>query len=231
MTARTKFGIMSSSLFRKVVAYAGLWAGVTFFVVLLTMVFSFLGTIICAALAGMMMGATKPSRWLSVPMSLLCPAIIFIVLRVTKAELSHQQMGLVSALCFGIFWALYVGAAWLMAVESKQAPAQSTSPARDCAGSKSPTLERTSTPPTSRISATPTLRELAVADLQGTWLCDDTSVVRRRIMKITQDRIGISVLNGSGEPSELAAARFRLISSGQQPSSISGSMQVPLAEL
>src|ERR1035438_8644004 len=62
-----QIGTMNSMPLKSAVQNVGLCSVLVFFVVLLTLVFSFLGTIICAALAGMMMGATRPSRWLSVP--------------------------------------------------------------------------------------------------------------------------------------------------------------------
>jgi len=66
-------------------------AAIAFFVGLLTFIFSFLGTIFCAALVGMMLGAFKDLRWQSVSFSFLLPAVLVAVLRVTRAELTGNR--------------------------------------------------------------------------------------------------------------------------------------------
>src|SRR5260370_35897434 len=82
-------------------------AAIALFVSLLTFIFSFLGTIFCAALAGMMLGAFKNLRWQSVPFSFLFPAVIVTVLRVSKAELAANQVLVLALSAFGAFWLTY----------------------------------------------------------------------------------------------------------------------------
>src|SRR5271157_4800368 len=95
---------MSAKTLRTVCGHIGGWCAITFFVLLLTFIFSFLGTIFCAVLAGMMLGAMKPHRWYSVPISLLFPVAICLVLRAMKADLPERQINLLSLLCLGAFW-------------------------------------------------------------------------------------------------------------------------------
>lgn len=193
---------MSSRLFRRAATYAGLWGGVTFFAVLLTMVFSFLGTVICSVLAGMMMGATKPSRWLSIPISLLFPAILAGVLHFTKAELLPRQIVLISLLCFGSFWGLYAGAAWVMACESKQPPADQA------------TLASTQkVAPDAKGSSAPPQRLVSLIELQGKWLCEDqlNGNPRKRLLEIKENKLSLSAIDSNGRAVRAAEAAFTLI--------------------
>ena len=75
--------------------YAGGLAIATFFVVLLSFVFSFLGTLFCAALAGLMLGALRTHKWQSILISLLFPLVIFTLLKGMKTELQERQILLV----------------------------------------------------------------------------------------------------------------------------------------
>src|SRR5215472_1145713 len=92
---------------------------ITFFVVLLTLIFSFLGTIICAALAGMMLGAAKLPRWQVAAASLLFPSVIFGVLRTTGADLPLQKILMLSGMCLGTFWLIYLVVSMMISYERK----------------------------------------------------------------------------------------------------------------
>src|SRR5215831_1837538 len=81
--------------------YLGAWSMVAAFVAVLTIIFSLLGTLFCAALGGMMMGATKASSKLSLPFSFLCPGILFALLRFQKSELFERQILVLMVLCLG----------------------------------------------------------------------------------------------------------------------------------
>ncbi len=104
---------------------------IAFFVSLLTLIFSFLGTIFCAALAGMMLGALKNLRWQSLPFSFLFPAVIVGVLRVTKAELAASQILVLAFSAFGAFWLTYGAAAFLLAFERKNQPVRAVALAQE----------------------------------------------------------------------------------------------------
>ena len=95
------------------------WCAIVSFVLLLTFIFSFLGTIFCAVLAGMMLGSMRPRRWHSVPISLLFPATIFLMLRAMKAELLERQIDLLSLLCLGAFWLTFLLAGVVVSAEQK----------------------------------------------------------------------------------------------------------------
>jgi len=158
----------------------GLWGVLIFFVVLLTLVFSFMGTLICATLAGMMMGAVKVGRRLVVAVSLLLPAIVFVVLHLTKAELQERQIGLVSLLCFGGFWFMYAGAGFLIAAEQRQSLPSSSS------AETAAVLPRA-------------LRELSLDELNGTWLSHAGPNEGSRVLEIKNGKLVLSVLKSGGE--------------------------------
>src|SRR5437660_3801527 len=88
--------------------YASAWSMVAAFVALLTIIFSFLGTLFCTALAGMMMGTTKASPKLSIPFSVLCPGILLAILRVQKSELAQRQITFLVIISLVAFWAIYL---------------------------------------------------------------------------------------------------------------------------
>jgi hypothetical protein len=99
--------------------HLGGFAVAAFFVFLLSFTFSFLGTIFCAAVGGMMLGAVRGYRWQSIPVSLLFPGVILVLLKGMRTELGDRQVLLVALACFGIFWLTYGVAAALFVVEGR----------------------------------------------------------------------------------------------------------------
>jgi len=93
-----------------------------FFVALLSFIFSFLGNIFCAALAGMMLGALRTHKWQSIPVSLLFPFVLLVLLRGMKAELDARQIVVLSLASFSAFWLTYGAAAMLFFAERKGHP-------------------------------------------------------------------------------------------------------------
>src|SRR5437763_1583738 len=83
------------------------WISIIAFVVLLSLIFSFVGTIICAGAAGMMMGATRMPRLASAAVSLIFPGVVIGVLRLSGAELEDRQILFLGVLCFVLYWSLY----------------------------------------------------------------------------------------------------------------------------
>jgi hypothetical protein len=103
------------------VTYLAGWGLTVFFVALLSFIFSFLGTIFCAAVAGMMLGATRQARVLAVPISVIFPCVIFALLRGMKSDLSLGQVTELAAGCFAAFWLIFGMAVGLVACERKGA--------------------------------------------------------------------------------------------------------------
>ena len=204
---------MSSAPFRTAAKYAGLWGVLTFFVVLLTLVFSFLGTIICAGLAGMMMGATKASKWLSVPMSLLLPAIMIVVLRATKAEVLPRQTALVALLCFVEFWGTYLAAAGVMALERNQGKAAETAKAK-AASEHSSSTQTEQSRASGTPSDTPTPRPFNLQEFEGTWLRDVSHAngqCREAVIELQNNKLVLSLLENGVRGPVIAEGELQLI--------------------
>src|SRR5689334_23944163 len=175
---------------------------IAFFVSLLTFIFSFLGTIFCAALAGMMLGAFKNLRWQSVPCSFLFPAVIVGVLRVTRAELAANQVLVLAVCAFGAFWLTYVAAAFLLAFERKSQPARPVASI-----------------PQSHPEANRTRGELSLGVLEGKWLFDTRAnhhALPEKVLEFKQQKVVLSVTEPGGGVNLVAECRVKLDGSGDR---------------
>ena len=75
---------MNATAIRTAGRYLGAWGAIVVGVILLSVIFTFLGTLTCAVLVGMMMGAVKGARWFSVLVSFIFPAVILGMVRTTR---------------------------------------------------------------------------------------------------------------------------------------------------
>ena len=82
---------MNATAIRTAGGYLAAWGAIVCSVVLLSFLFTFLGTITCAVLIGMMMGAFKGAKWFSVSVSLVFPGVIFGMARGAKVVASSSQ--------------------------------------------------------------------------------------------------------------------------------------------
>lgn len=188
------------------------WGTVLLFLVLLTLVFSFLGTIICAVLAGMMMGAAKPSKWVSVPLSALFPGVICASLRATRAEVSGHQILLLSLLCFGAYWLTYLVTSLTGFFERKAGPKARGAPVGAggrCAGAGG----REGTEGGQTGAAGGPDGGLSLQALQGQWSREMAGLdeeALRKTLDIAADRLTLSVVGPRGQISVLGEGRVRL---------------------
>jgi hypothetical protein len=197
---------MTSSRLKALARYVGGWGLLIFFVGLLTSIFSFLGTFICAVLAGAMLGATRPGRGQSLAISLVFPATIFTLLRVSRAALADRQIGVLALLCFGAFWFTYAATWGVMALESKQRAANTT-------------------PSGARVARRPSRagwpgQALTLDVLQGKWLCQMprlTGQVQEKLMEITGRKLTLRVTDGCGQVSLSSKAVLNLDTSTSPP--------------
>ena len=176
--------------------YLGRWSAIVFFVVLLTLIFSFLGTIICAVLAGMMFGATKHVRWQALLISLVFPGAIFGLLRAGRAPLLEQQVLLLSVLCFGAFWLTYAVAAAVVCFERSSS-----------AGGVASCQKAACQTPTADTQPVPS--GLTIRELQGTWsrpLDGRNGEARTKELEIQTGALVLRVRDGHGHVSTLGTA-------------------------
>lgn len=195
--------------------YLGCWFAMVFFVVLLTTIFSFLGTIICAVLAGMMLGAAKHQRWQAVPVAVVFPTVIFTMLRSTRAELLGRQVMVLSLLCFGAFWLTYLVTSLLLLFEAKNSltqPARGPTPTQFKPPASLPVVPG-SRPPGGLLARAP----LSVADLQGQWhqpVATGNGHSRERRLEISGDLLKLSLLDSQGGTSALGETVLNLCDPG-----------------
>lgn len=206
---------------RTAVRYLAAWSLVACFVVLLTLIFNFLGTILCAVLGGMMLGAMKQARWHAIPGSLLLPTVLLILLRVTKAELSPLQSHVLALVCFGAFWLMFVLSAALVSFErkaqaspvcrSEAAAAPGVRRALDPAGQAT---SRHSAAVVSLAAAHKLTGQLALAELQGKWLFEPSGPnghAHKKVMEIREDKLVLRILDPDGRVRFQARGEVELV--------------------
>jgi hypothetical protein len=212
---------MSAKTLRMVSGHIAGWCAIAFFVLLLTFIFSFLGTIFCAVLAGMMLGAMKPHRWYSVPISLLFPVVISLMLRAIKAELPERQIDLLSLLCLGSFWLAFLLAAALVSAEQKARTARVAGPGepsppgaprepRPVAGRAAP--DGCTAPPLEAVSPE-SAQGLTLARLQGTWWWRAGSgnhEAHEKVLEINGHDLVLKEVDGAGQMHRAAEGTVRL---------------------
>ena len=190
------------------------------FVVLLSFTFSFLGTIFCAALAGMMLGALRTHKWQSIPVSLLFPLVIFTLLKGMKTELVERQILLVALACFSVFWLTYGLAATLFFFERKGQPSagcpsqsRSVSAARPGGG---PAPERASA---GGAEVPKRNGRLSLEMLQGDWSPEagNPAQFQNRRISIQQEKLTLSVADSSGKVRILGSAQLKLRTADSLP--------------
>jgi hypothetical protein len=177
---------MSALPFKKTIQYVAGGAMLAFFVVLLTLIFSFLGTIICAALAGMMLGAAKLHRWKVVAISLVFPTVIFVVLRAQGADLPERQVLMLSGLCLGTFWLIHAVVAMLIHFERKPHPSAAKGP-----------RTRHQVPGVATGNG-----HFSLQALQGKWLLESSRFSapgRRKVLEIREEHLSLRIPKTTGE--------------------------------
>jgi hypothetical protein len=196
--------------------YLGAWGTIVLCVILLSLLFTFLGTITCAVLAGMMMGAFKGAKWFSVSVSLVFPTVIFGMARGAKVELTPQQITLLAALCFGTYWVTYLVSAFVFFCEQKDrksvkppasAPPGETlapgAPAAPAGFNRAATLSELAGPGT----------ESCLEHLQGDWVCEASRAghsLCRKVIQIKASKLELRTVDANGRSTLLARGDLTL---------------------
>ena len=174
------------------------------------LLFTFLGTITCAVLAGMMMGAFKGAKWFSVSVSLVFPGVIFGMARGAKVELTPQQIALLAVLCFGTFWVTYLVSAFVFFCEQKDRKS-ATLPERAPQGetfAQAGQVATTSRTATAEVPGCTELgRESCLDQLQGDWVCEVSGTSHspgRRVIQIMESKLELKAVDASGRITLLA---------------------------
>jgi len=201
---------MNVTVIRTAGRYLGVWGAILVGVLLLSVIFTFLGTITCAVLVGMMMGAVKGARWFSVLVSLIFPGVIFGMVRTARVELTPQQVILLGALCFGTFWGTYLVSAFLFFCEQKERkspklPAPAPQPETLAQGGQ--VAATGCTPAAEPLGSTVPAGESCLKQLQGNWVCEASDACEpmyRRIIQIKEAKLELKAIDATGQITLLA---------------------------
>ena len=207
---------MNATAIRTGGRYLGAWGAIVIGVVLLSVVFTFLGTITCAVLVGMMMGAFKGAKWFSVLVSLVFPVVIFGMVRGAKVELTQQQVILLAALCFGVFWVTYLVSAFLFFCEQKgqnsfkvsapALPGKTAAPEAQAAGTGC-------VPAADLRGPTVAAGESCLEHLQGNWVCEASQAgepLYKKVIQIKETKLELRTVDASGRTTLLATGDVTL---------------------
>ena len=195
--------MLSSKAILAALKWVVLWSLLAAFTALLTLIFSFLGAIFCAALAGMMSGAIQHSRWHSLPLAAVFPGVLWLVLRVSKAELLPHQVHVLMVVCFATFWFTYALSWAVVAYERKgrQAPGAGSQP--QPARGQALVLNRANgAAVTGCPSATVCLPRLTLRNLQGQWrhhLGARQGPEHQEVIEIADNHLTLSAIGPDGQ--------------------------------
>lgn len=207
---------MNATAIKAAGKYLGAWGIIVSCVFFLSVIFNLLGTITCAVLAGMMMGAFKGARWFSALVSLVFPGVVFGLVRTARVDLSQQQVILLGALCFGAFWVTYLVSAVLFFCEQKEkrsskppAPAlPDTTPAPEAQAAAT-----ASVPAADLIESTVAASGSCLEHLQGNWVCEAPGAgepLYKKVMQIKEAKLELRTVDASGRTTLLATGNVTL---------------------
>ena len=195
-------GIMNPQRLKIAVTYLAGWGLAVFFVTLLSFIFSFLGTIFCAAVAGMMLGATRQARVLAIPTSVIFPGVIFALLRGMKSDLPLGQVTELAGACFAAFWLIFGLAVGLVACERKGV----ATPPGASANRRASAIART--PGVINPSMRADLR-----DLDGRWLEEAVAAklqASKKVLEIKRGQLELNQVERDGRARLLVRGEVRL---------------------
>ena len=198
---------MNAAPIQRAFAQVGWWFLLVMVVVLLTFLFNILGTITCAVLVGMMMGAMRQWKWQALPISAIFPLVVVALLRQAKAELSWQQTLRMSLVCLGIFWLTYLLTFALRCLERRDEPAGNRHRAPSMACPSADGRITTAADPGQPI------HNLSLEDLQGAWIgevAEPGAVPGRKRLEIHRNEIKLSIEDVRGEISFRARGTVKL---------------------
>ncbi len=168
----------------------GLAMALVLSVALATLLFSFLGTIACGALVGMMLGALRRWRWWVIFVSLVFPLVMAVFLHFSRTDLTDKQMTLLPIVCFGSFWLTYLPTCVLLRFEKQSEPATS----EPAAIRAEPQPQPASGAAAPGLSGVPGLDEL-----QGTWVqaaSASAGLLGCKRLEFVRERFVVSVVSG-----------------------------------
>jgi hypothetical protein len=172
--------------------YVGLGILLVSFVTLATFVFSFVGTILLGAVFGMMVGAGRRWQWWSLPVSLVFPAALMASLNVRKSGLTLRDSLVLSLVCLGAFWLLYLLTRGLLHFERQPEATPAEPQAAGTARQQEAEAAPAAPPNTGRIEAAapsapvPAGSQTDLEELQGTWALEGFTLDGQACQKLIE---------------------------------------------
>ncbi len=158
---------MNAVPIRKDLKLVGAWCALVAVTVLLTLLFSILGNLSCAVVAGLILGSVPRSWWKLVSVSLIFPAVILAFSFYSKVELATSKVYLVAMVTGAAFWVVFGLTLGLHLLERKEDASPIIRPGMS--GNPGPAVS--------------TIPEFGVAVLRGSWTCEDTAIDGLRQVK------------------------------------------------
>lgn len=200
--------------------WAGLWTLFVSVVVLFTVIFSFLGTISCAVIAGMAMAASRLWNWHVVGSSLVFPGVVLALAYFSKIDLVSKERLTVAAVCFGAFWGTFLLTFLLMQLERRDGGSPATKTPRSAAsvGARDDKQWLAGQREVAADSDTAMNLEgrpakLSLEELQGRWSCEGDAIddpSSRKMIEIAGDRLVLSVRKKDGSARVLGEGVVKL---------------------
>jgi hypothetical protein len=206
---------MNAAALKTAARYVGAWGAIVCAVVFASFLFTILGTITCAVVTGMMLGAFKGAKWFSASVSFVFPAVIFGLVRIAKVELTPERVLLLAGLCFGVFWVTYMVSAVVLFCEqgdgesSKLPEEEGHKPP----GNGEPVTATAVRPAAEAVGATGQTRESWLDQLQGNWVCEAVGAdepPRKKFIQIHDAKLELKSIDAQGQVTLLATADMTL---------------------
>ena len=189
--------------------YVGLGLGLVLAVALATSLFSFVGTITCAALVGMMLGTARQWRWPDILVSLVFPVVLMAFLPFEKGTAALRDNVRLSLVSFGAFWITFLLSRALLHFERQTVQPPGVRASKRAAPQVSPAMgDPTKDSSAGRAlsyssrSATEQPVEPGIDELQGDWSLESTArngQPNKKVLSIDHDRLAVSVLESDGQ--------------------------------
>ena len=206
---------MNSRRFLDATKRLGLWLALVLTVTLLTLLFSLLGTLTCAVVVGMMMGATRRKTWQAILASVVSPAVLVALALVGKTELGERQLSTLAFLCVGAFWGTYVLTWGLMRMEGR-----SDARAQKAVGAVGTRVIPIGGIPAKEPAVVDAIQAaggcspggLDLASLCGDWWSEVPAAdghTQKRRLEISADRFAVSQMEADGLSQTLARGTIR----------------------
>jgi hypothetical protein len=177
------------------------------FVSLVTFMFSFLGTILCAVMIGMMAAASRKWCWQYILLSLLFPAVLLVSLHVSssKSELTWFENLRLAAVGFVTFWGSYLATRGVFLLEGGN---------REVAGDTAlgnAHLGRSSG------EAVPCWHTLDIEELDGVWVQQNGRPAcgsGRKVIEVDHGELTMSLIDDDGKKQILAKGELLTLKLG-----------------